>query len=358
MMIHAARLRVVRQVLLGVSQSKLSSGFNRRIRASVEPVRDIQPATMRRQRLIVWLIALLPVLLVFGFGTYHVVSGPDCASCHSSGEFGAQTAKAAHASVDCASCHVPAGSAERVVFGFRQAFHMTIPLVDGQDRGWDAVPDSRCVACHDTIRTRVVEADGIRIDHQTCAANNRCSDCHSSTAHGTATKWVRASDMESCLSCHAASEASADCGLCHAGKLPKDRVATGVFKITHGAQWEKTHGMGDAATCAACHTAASCEKCHGAGLPHAAGFVKEHSSIAASPKAKCGTCHEKSFCNDCHGLAMPHPNRFVRGHSAQAQKNEALCGRCHVRSDCMTCHEKHVHPGGAIGALSGAGGGQ
>lgn len=314
------------------------------------------PSKLRMRRLLVWLVALMPVVVVLGFGGYHVAGGPDCAACHDDSGFVEATSAAPHASVECASCHVPIGGAERVVFGFRQAFHMTLPIVDGDGREWASVPDARCLSCHETVLDATASKDGIRIDHATCAEGASCSSCHSTTAHGEATKWTRTYDMEACLGCHVPSEVSADCDLCHDGKLREDRVTTGIFKITHGSEWEKTHGMGDALTCTACHTAASCEKCHGVGLPHVPDFVEQHATLAEDSKAKCASCHEPSFCTDCHGLAMPHPNSFVRGHSGEAERDEALCGRCHVDSDCMTCHEKHVHPGGAIGALSSDGG--
>lgn len=311
------------------------------------------PAT-RRTIIIGAVIAVFTVGLAFG--VYNAVALPGCVSCHDEGAFGAATRSAAHAGVDCASCHVPDSVTGRFAFGFRQAYHMTVPIVSGRGREWETVPDARCLACHEDVQSATVSANGVRISHALCATDERCSDCHAATAHGGATTWARTYDMETCLGCHV-SQGAAECDLCHDGRLPADRVTTGVFAITHGPQWESTHGMGDSATCIACHTAASCEKCHGVGLPHSVKYVERHAADAARPEARCGSCHETStFCDGCHGLPMPHPAGFTEGHAALAEADQRLCDRCHADPDCTRCHEMHVHPGGAIGTLEDGGG--
>ena len=157
--------------------------------------------------------------------------------------------------------------------------------------------------------------------------------------------------METCIACHASQGASTKCDTCHENKDRQQRVSTGVFAITHGKNWRKTHGMGNTATCSVCHTAAKCEKCHGVGLPHDKEFMARHGAIAGDPAAKCYTCHDTRFCADCHGLAMPHSKTFTRDHAARAKSDPKLCKRCHAGSDCTDCHVRHVHPGGAVGGL-------
>jgi hypothetical protein len=316
----------------------------------------MQRVSPAARRVILWLIAVIPVSLALAGGVYSAVALPGCAACHDEAAFVSGTRDSAHAAVDCSDCHVGKALGDRVAFGFREAYHMVLPIVGGQDRDWAQVPDSRCLACHEAIETDVTSANGLRIAHVYCAASSQCSDCHSTTAHGSATSWVRVYDMETCLACHV-SESSTQCDLCHEGRLPSSRVTSGVFAITHGPEWQQTHGMGNASTCTVCHTAATCEKCHGAGLPHARGFVREHAGFAASDAARCDTCHESRFCDDCHGLEMPHPKAFTRSHANAAAQDEALCLRCHADPDCTLCHETHVHPGGAIGTL-GSGSGQ
>lgn len=294
-------------------------------------------------------LAIIAVLFIgVSVGVYHAVALPGCTSCHSVGEFGEATEAAPHAAVDCASCHVPSGLPGRVAFGFRQAYHMVIPIVDGDGREWATVPNERCNACHDGVQTEIVSSNGIRINHPSCTENEECTSCHGATAHGAATAWTRTYDMETCLSCHVTEEV-AQCDVCHEGRLPTNRVTTGVFAITHGTEWESTHGMGDAGTCVACHTAATCETCHGVGLPHQPRYVESHSTDAVNPGAKCSSCHEPAFCSDCHGIEMPHTREFTRSHSEASRANPELCTRCHADPDCTQCHETHVHPGGAIG---------
>ncbi len=316
-------------------------------------MKHVSPAT---RRAILWVLAVVPLALVLGSVVYNATALPGCVSCHDEVNFVAGTEASAHTEVTCASCHVGTTVADRLAFGMRESFHMALPLIGGEGRDWSAVPDARCLACHEKVEQQVVSANGLRISHTDCAVESECSDCHSTTAHGDATSWVRVYDMETCLECHV-SKASTECNLCHEGRLPANRVKSGVFAITHGPEWEKTHGMGAATTCTACHTAANCEKCHGAGLPHAVGFVKKHAEVATSTTARCQTCHEPAFCSDCHGLEMPHPTTFTRNHAEPAETNANLCKRCHAEPDCSGCHETHVHPGGAIGTL-GSGGGQ
>lgn len=312
--------------------------------------RSIPPRVLKG---LLWAAVVFPAVLVAALSVFNAVATPGCARCHDEAAFVEASQAAPHAGSDCVACHVPADPVDRVAFGFRQAFHMVIPVLDGEGREWAAVPDARCLSCHEEIDADIVVAQGLRIDHASCAEGSECADCHATTAHGAATSWPRTYDMETCLGCHVAKEVSADCGLCHEGRLPADRITTGVFAITHGEQWRETHGMGDSSTCTACHTAANCESCHGAGLPHEPGYVKVHAADARSPRQRCGSCHQQTFCDGCHGTPMPHSRSFTKGHAKDAEANRALCDRCHADEDCVTCHVKHVHPGGAIGALSG-----
>ena len=296
---------------------------------------------------------LLPLVVLFSSITWLAAAQPGCVSCHSKDtEFAAATQRAPHSGVECVDCHVPPAAVDRFAFGFRQLVHMTIPLMDGEGRDWETVDNTRCLACHKEIDEKVVSSNGYRIDHGSCAIGKDCVDCHSDTAHGAVTRWVRAYDMEACLECHVSQQVSTKCDTCHVEKERAARVATGSFAITHGKEWRKTHGMGNMANCSVCHTAAKCEKCHGLGLPHDKEFLTQHGTISADPKAKCSSCHEKRFCLDCHGLRMPHTRQFTRSHASSATKDPNLCKRCHANPDCTECHVKHVHPGGAVDVLA------
>jgi hypothetical protein len=300
---------------------------------------------------------MLVVAVVLAAGVFNAIALPGCASCHDKRGFGAATAAAAHAEIACKSCHVPRGVFDRMAFSLRQPITMLVPLVKSPDRDRAAVPDTRCVSCHQEVAGGVMATKGLRINHATCAVGSACSDCHSTTAHGEATTWVRAYSMDQCLTCHA-SEGQTGCDLCHEGRRPTSRVQAGSFAVTHGPQWQSTHGMGDAATCMACHTQDDCAECHGAGVPHTADFIKTHPASAKNDNAKCDGCHETSFCDSCHATPMPHTSEFVSTHPKTAEQQAALCDRCHADSDCTECHEKHVHPGGAIGSSTSEGGDQ
>jgi hypothetical protein len=301
--------------------------------------------------LAIWLVVLLPVAAVL-LVTFFAIAQPGCASCHKRDvKFTAATKQAPHSGVACVACHVSPAPVDRVSFAVRQILFMPFPTFGAPaNRDAASVANARCLACHKDVMTTVVTANGISIDHQRCSVGAQCTDCHSGTAHGADTTWVRTYSMDKCIACHV-SRASTQCGTCHDPKTATQRTAKGIFAVTHGPDWRQNHGMGDMATCTVCHTAVDCKTCHGPGLPHGSNFIEQHPTFAESPAAKCGMCHQPEFCTSCHGLKMPHPRAFVRSHSAIAKTKPALCKRCHAAPDCTQCHDEHVHPGGAIGSI-------
>jgi hypothetical protein len=311
----------------------------------------------RNRRRLVWAAVGLAVVCVLGLRVFGVVGPKPCTSCHDLGVFRAETQASPHASVDCRRCHQPPGVVGEAVFALQRPLHAYFPRTRPADREAAAVPDQRCSACHEKALQGVVVSNGIRMNHASCAATAACTECHSSIAHGKATRWVRSYDMDVCLECHMASD-NIECDLCHEGRDTAVRVKSSAFAVTHGPKWKSTHGMGDTATCTVCHTAGDCADCHGAGVPHEPKFVDVHASYAAQPNARCASCHKDAFCNSCHGTEMPHPAEFTPRHSTEAEKQPGLCTRCHAASDCTNCHLKHVHPGGASGKPVPPGGGR
>jgi hypothetical protein len=313
-------------------------------------------ATIRRRRL-VWAAIALVLVCVLGLRISGVIGPKPCTSCHDREAFQAQTQASAHASVDCRLCHVSSGVLGRAAFALQRPLHAYFAQARPANRDAAAVPDRRCRACHATALQGVVDSNGIRMNHASCATAASCTDCHSTTAHGSATRWVRTYDMDDCLTCHIAAR-NVQCDLCHKGRNTADRVKFAAFAVTHGPKWQTTHGMGDGATCTVCHTASDCADCHGPGVPHEPNFIGAHSSYAAKRNARCESCHKDAFCSDCHGVEMPHPSGFTRRHAAASKAQPDVCERCHDKTDCTNCHLKHVHPGGAIGRAVPGGGGE
>jgi len=319
---------------------------------AVKPV-----ATADRRRRLVWVVVGLVVACFLGVAAIGVVGARSCSSCHGVGAFLEQTQASPHAKVECRACHMSPGAMGELAFATRRPLHRYFRQAGTANRDAAAVPDSRCTVCHeDTLDTAVV-SNGIRISHVKCATTSSCTDCHSSIAHGTETKWVRSYDMDLCLECHLASQNVA-CDLCHEDRATVKRVKFAAFGVTHGPKWKTTHGMGNAATCTVCHTERDCASCHGVGVPHAPKFVEVHASYVSDPKSRCSTCHKDAFCAGCHGTPMPHPASFTPKHAALSKAQPQMCKRCHDETDCTNCHLKHVHPGGSIALPAPSGGGK
>ncbi len=295
-----------------------------------------------------WVIVGVLVLLLALPG-FFTVAPIGCEGCHRvRGVISDTTSQTHSANTECTTCHVGTSLPDRARFGFYQAYAMTIPLVSARERGVSRVPDVACTQCHSKL-AEVSTSAGLRIRHASCAKGQACTDCHSDVAHGDKLQWPKSYHMDLCLSCHSAKQASAKCESCHVGDLDKSRPSTGPWSITHGKNWEITHGMGDMATCNACHAETFCGKCHGPGVPHTAEFFTAHGAVSKAKSARCEVCHATTFCSNCHGLQMPHPKQFTREHSTFVEKHgDESCTKCHLKEDCTGCHEKHVHPGGAI----------
>lgn len=314
-------------------------------------------STARRRILIVVLgVFAAAVLASVAAVITSAVATPGCEACHSrQAAFLDATRATAHAGagVSCSDCHVEKGSVTaRTKFGVYEVFGMWLPALDPSATDATVAKDANCLVCHEQVLESTVSAGGIAIAHASCAQGRACVDCHSEVGHGTATKWAKSPSMSTCTSCHKNRQASLECATCHLGKVERSGSQDVEFLITHGQNWQKTHGMGQMDTCVACHTATDCTSCHGPGVPHGSNFQEEHSAISKQEGAQCLTCHAKSFCTSCHIVEMPHPKEFVSSHSQiVARDGDGSCMRCHVVSDCDTCHVKHVHPGGAVGNI-------
>ncbi|MBN2404729.1 MAG: hypothetical protein JXE06_04030 [Coriobacteriia bacterium] len=267
-----------------------------------------------------------------------------CASCHVSSEEALEV-REAHSSIACLDCHGGTTVLAGAGFASREVYGMYLRLPIFSDRSTAIVSDAVCSGCH-AVTSEVSDETAIRIDHATCTVDRDCADCHSRVAHGDSVTWPRSFDMFDCVQCHMADATAVECDLCHTERSRDERVRTGMFALTHAANWRQTHGMGDSLACAACHPADKCVGCHGSGVPHQAAFAKNHGDFAVDEDAQCESCHTQSFCDDCHGLTMPHPGDFAPEHSALVnEQGRETCENCHAPSDCMTCHVKHVHPG-------------
>jgi hypothetical protein len=303
--------------------------------------------------LVLTVAALIAVAAAVTVGTV-AVTLPGCESCHAKdSSFAQATAAAPHSDVSCVSCHVDTRrSLSRAEFGATVVFGMWVPLVDPASSDSVTIKDDACLACHREVQQRTVAVRGLRIKHVECAEGRLCTDCHTEVAHGKATKWSRVASMNDCTSCHKRSKTSVECKLCHTGKIETVVFTKPEFRVTHGPQWRKTHGMGQMDACSVCHDENKCGRCHGPGVPHSPTFLQDHPESASDTKAECTSCHSKKFCNDCHGYPMPHPKSFAPSHSGiVGQDGERPCLKCHSAKDCENCHTKHVHPGGSIGTL-------
>lgn len=270
-----------------------------------------------------------------------------CVRCHSDKQ--ASHELAAHSAVSCHSCHSGTTVTERL--SFRITFSRMLPAALLQRHPETTLVTNRdCGRCHEyEVQAPINSTTGIRVSHtEMIAGGYQCTDCHSEIAHSLTGGSVRRVEMFGCFDCHRTLE-SARCETCHAEKATRERRPyTTAWRLAHGEDWQKLHGMGGLKNCAACHAPDYCVKCHGTELPHPSGFYYQHGAAAQDERAgaSCLDCHdEERFCISCHQVDMPHPDDFLQTHSRASDEDEEKCLKCHESAVCVYCHTRHTHPG-------------
>jgi hypothetical protein len=303
--------------------------------------------------------ALAIALLVVALLTLFIAGGslpPACGSCHAMHPYATGLSSSTHSTVACYSCHLPSGDWSWPGFKAAEVLEMYPAASTGATltAPGDRVPRTACLACHASVLDgTVLQAKGLRIAHASCAASGGCDACHGDVAHGTAVRWSRRPDMDVCLACHLQRSATVVCDSCHAKRTQASRLATGVWRSTHGPEWATTHGKGDISLCRACHATTFCIGCHGIALPHPTDFTNVHGGYSQVASARCTECHDRAtFCDACHGVPMPHPAGYLMSHATTTRSlTDPRCSICHLQSQCAACHKGHTHPTKTKGTL-------
>lgn len=298
------------------------------------------------------LSVFLLLVTVIGFSMAAAVSPRFCAVCHRSAVD--DLAQSAHADTTCDSCH--AGSdvlslAENRLWvaGMVIASPVRAVFPSGAQA---QVDQNQCIGCHEAQLAATAESNGIIMNHRAPVNEDwSCQRCHRQIAHGPEGQTAAVYTMGTCLGCHSTSTQNiTSCGTCHPenARPSANRLTQTSFAVTHGSNWQSTHGMGDLETCDVCHAKDYCIGCHGMSLPHKPNYLKAHGEeMAQVGREACLTCHQAASCDACHGgVEMPHPNDFTSGHSQLVEsEGQDSCETCHAESSCTECHERHRHPG-------------
>ncbi|HEY0673273.1 MAG TPA: cytochrome c3 family protein [Longimicrobiales bacterium] len=286
-----------------------------------------------------------------------------------------------------------------------------------------------CANCHDGKVERKVDwqgpqrvASNLKFEHPEHfaeAKDSDCAACHAKSPGAKRMNVVRA-QAETCIACHQKDKGAApvqhfaqnnDCTQCHkplrdARALAGTQIAAFPQPPSHKqADFLQAHARTDlsgVASCATCHTAESCSRCHAnardvkviaalgnnelvtglvagkkAVYPEPpdhkrAGFAESHGALAEANVQRCSNCHTREGCLQCHsgrvaadeiaalplrdvapGVDMPargrvHPANFATAHGNTAGANGESCTSCHAESFCSDCHQgadsRKFHP--------------
>lgn len=295
----------------------------------------------------VGLLAIIYFNLVGALGTMPGY----CGLCH--GPSYTAWKASAHGETKCSTCHGGTSA-----FGFVSGRLSLARMIPAQLTAYykrpvtTTVSNDKCLGCHSHIVAKTIENGLLKVSHkEIISAGYECTHCHSTVVHGKAAIRKNVAEMEKCLSCHNGTAASGACDKCHikADVVGRTERINGTWQITHGANWRKTHGMGNLSTCQTCHSKLYCSRCHNTELPHSTGWLATHGKeLKGSPEAQksCMQCHRGALCQNCHSMPMPHPNTFLVEHSKIVkEKGNESCYGCHLKEACTKCHTYHTHPG-------------
>ena len=270
-------------------------------------------------------------------------------TCHEMQPFHAAWSKGGHQGVACVECHVDAGPVARLQHKFVALQEVASHIKGGVRFPLStpvAVPDSRCVRCHDDI---VVKQAGF--SHAEHAKRGPCISCHADAGHSVTNTALR------------------DAGVFNVAYRPTE--TSGTAKVGGGKDnlaghktvpCSRCHDMA-ATPCSACHVPAKghekrpsdCTVCHTTDVKFA--FVHPN-------RSDCATCHEpktakhtwKGECTQCHvaapgaSWAFSHPasTACTSCHTAPAKHRSGSCTTCHSAGDSWSFR----HPASSAGCAS------
>jgi hypothetical protein len=279
----------------------------------------------------------------------------DCAFCHKVNQAHQDVSLPSH--TQCGACHSKPGMKPELTTFLRTAGCRGCHAPEDTERAAaDIAPNYPSIRFSHTSHFRIKQEFGLD-----------CLTCHYSIAKSTRIAELALPRMIDCASCHASSKRVpvafriANCAGCHldakaTGVLPaafnpntKPAFHTEAFRVHH----EEAAASSDA-KCFACHqnVVASgrdqCISCHLVMRPisHTARWKDDiHGKYAALDRQTCATCHTADYCSRCHNEM---PNSHVPlavfkngGHANLAILNERACLTCHTfQNTCSTCHIK------------------
>ena len=273
-----------------------------------------------------------------------------CGFCH--GDYVSSWKRSPHANIPCDACHAGGSGFAFAEGRVKYAAMLPAALSGLYPRPITAtISNEACLQCHSQLLAKTVEKNAIRMSHKEILNASSCTDCHSTTAHGSASTAKNYPELDKCLNCHNNTKASADCNKCHVNGAERIKPVgfTSAWRTTHGENWRTAHGAGNLQTCRACHSEDFCKRCHEIQLPHPDSWLNLHGSavkFSAAARAGCNVCHQKSLCDGCHKLQIPHQEDFLKKHSSIAkEQGSKACENCHSEVSCDRCHSLHRHPG-------------
>ncbi|MBI4733971.1 MAG: hypothetical protein HY779_04025 [Rubrobacteridae bacterium] len=97
----------------------------------------------------------------------------------------------------------------------------------------------KCRVCHNgpNVFGKIIRKNLLITSHKEfLEAGYECSNCHSSSIHGTSSSFQTQTTMEKCLACHNNVTASGKCEVCHTKVqvVMRSREFVGPLQTTHG----------------------------------------------------------------------------------------------------------------------------
>jgi hypothetical protein len=150
------------------------------------------------------------------------------------------------------------------------------------------------------------------------AKGAKCTDCHAGIEEAELGTRAQLPKMAQCLQCHDGQQAPNKCTTCHLSEpdgVLRTRFASGALAPSgtlrdddHGHDFLRRHAhiaAADMESCSSCHRATECEACHTASSKafrlHPPDWLAVHGVSARSAEIDCTACHrEQSFCVSCH----------------------------------------------------------